>query len=245
MSILTRLTLPLSLFAALADTKTSAQTDPPDVAAQALTLPPIDCPLQRAGVDPSKLKPFEEVEKYIAFLERPGRAQWQRPDAVIEALGLKGTETVADLGAGSGYFAFQLAKAVPRGQIIAIDSEAEMVRHVHRKAQTEGVKNLRAQLAQPEDPALPDGTDLVFVCDVLMHVKEKSAWLRALHAQMRPGARITLIDFKEGDLPEGPPESVKVPKAEILRLCTSAGFRLEEDRPSLLPYQEFLVFSRP
>ena len=77
--------------------------------------PGIDCPLRRAGVDPSQLRPFAEVEKYIAFLDRPDRAAWQRPDAVVAALGLQGDETVYDLGAGSGYFSFRLAQAVPRG----------------------------------------------------------------------------------------------------------------------------------
>ena len=76
-------------------------------------LPPIECPLRKAGIDPTKLKPFEEVEKYIQFLERADRAQWQKPDEVVKVLGLKGTEVVVDLGAGPGYFTFRLAKALP------------------------------------------------------------------------------------------------------------------------------------
>lgn len=65
-------------------------------------LPGIDCPLRRAGVDPSQLRPFAEVEKYIAFLDRPERDAWQRPDEVVRALELRGDETVYDVGAGSG-----------------------------------------------------------------------------------------------------------------------------------------------
>ena len=95
---------------------------------QAHNLPGIDCPLRRAGVDPSQLRPFAEVEKYIAFLDRPDRAAWQRPDEVVAALGLHGDETVLDLGAGSGYFSFRLARAVPRGKVVATDLEPEMIR---------------------------------------------------------------------------------------------------------------------
>ncbi|WP_146524459.1 hypothetical protein [Novipirellula artificiosorum] len=62
------------------------------------TLPPIECPLSKAGIDKTKLKPFEEVEDYINFLERSDRAEWQKPEAVVQALELKGTETVVDLG---------------------------------------------------------------------------------------------------------------------------------------------------
>lgn len=209
-------------------------------------LPPIECPLRRAGIDPTKLKPFEEVEKYIQFLERKDRAQWQKPDEVVKALGLSGSEVVVDLGSGPGYFTFRLAKALPSGRVIAIDSQPEMARHVHRKVLNEGVRNIQAQVAKSDDdPGLPAGVDLVFVCDVLMHVKQKAKWLGAIHSQMRSGARLVLIDFKEGDLPEGPPEKIKVPKAQVIRLAKEAGFTLKEDRSDLLAYQEFLVFERP
>jgi SAM-dependent methyltransferase len=208
-------------------------------------LPPIDCPLRKAGIDPKKLKPFEEVEKYIQFLERPDRAKWQKPDEVVAALGLKGSEKVVDLGAGSGYFTFRLSKALPQGSVIAIDSEPEMVRHIHRKARTEGFANVQAQVATPGDPSLPGDADLIFVCDVLLHVQKKAEWLRSIHSQMRSGARLVLIDFKEGNLPEGPPESIKVPKGQVVRLCQETGFDLKEDRTGFLPYQEFLVLHRP
>jgi SAM-dependent methyltransferase len=208
-------------------------------------LPSIDCPLHRAGIDPSKLKPFEEVEKYIAFLERPDRARWQKPDEIIQGLGLTGEETVADIGAGSGYFTFRLSKMLPKGRVIAIDNDPEMIRHIHRKARSEGFANVIAQLATSEDPQLPVGVNLVFLCDVLMHVRHRDPWLKKIHDQMPEGGRLVLIDFKAGHLPEGPPEAMKVPKTKILEICSQAGFQLETDHSLLLPYQEFLIFRRP
>jgi FkbM family methyltransferase len=164
---------------------------------------------------------------------------------VVRALGLNGSETVVDLGAGSGYFTFRLSKALPRGKVIAIDSQPEMVRHIHRKVKTESISNIQAQVAKSDDPGIPSGADLVFVCDVLLHVKKKPEWLKAIYAQLKSETRLVLIDFKQGDLPEGPPEKIKVPKAEVIRMCNETGFRLKEDRPDLLPYQEFLVFTTP
>jgi hypothetical protein len=64
----------------------------------------------------------------------------------------------------------------------------------------------------------------------------------AIHSEMKKGAKLILIDFREGDLPEGPPEFIKVPKAEVVQMCKQAGFRLQEDRSELLPYQNYLVF---
>lgn len=205
-------------------------------------LPPIECPLRKAGINPHSLKPFEEVEKYIAFLEGPDRADWQKPDEVVKALGLQGNELLVDLGAGSGYFSFRFAKALPKGRVYAIDTQAEMVRHIHHRAMQEGVSNVQAQLAKPDDPELPPEVDLVFICDVLHHVQNRSAWLKRLDSQLPTGALLVLIEFKSGNLPEGPPEQIKIPKAELIDLLTSAGFTFKEGKAKLLPYQEFLVF---
>ena len=105
--------------------------------------------------------------------------------------------------------------------------------------------NVRAQVGKPNDPGLPADADLVFVCDVLLHVRQKAEWLKTIHSQMQRGAKLILIDFQEGELPEGPPEEIKVPKREVLRLCREAGFALKNDHSELLPYQEFLVFEKP
>ncbi len=206
---------------------------------------PIDCPLRKQGIDPSHLRPFAEVEKYIKFLDRSDRAAWQKPDAVVTALGLKGSETVIDVGAGSGYFTFRLANALPTGRVVAADTEAEMIRHIYHKAMAEDVQNVEAKLIQPGDPAISAQADLVFMCDVLHHVADRSAWLSKLASEMKPGARLVLIEFKEGKLPEGPPEAVKIPRSRMLEMVTQSGLRLASERSDLLPYQTFLVFRKP
>ncbi len=205
--------------------------------------PPIDCPLRKQGIDPTHMRPFEDVEKYIAFLERPDRAAWQKPEDVIAALKLQGTETVMDLGCGSGYFAFRFAEALPKGVVIAADIEPEMIRHIHHKAMTKSVRNIEAKVIQPTHPKVPDGVDLVFVCDVLHHVSDRPAWLAKITKAMGSGSKLVLIEFKEGDLPEGPPESLKISRDKLVALVTDAGLVLDSERADLLPYQTFLVFT--
>jgi 2-polyprenyl-3-methyl-5-hydroxy-6-metoxy-1,4-benzoquinol methylase len=221
-------------------------TKPPGASAPRHDASPtaIECPLAKKHLDPSKMRPFEDVEKYIAFLDRPDRASWQRPDAVVAALGLTGSETVADVGAGSGYFTFPLARALPRGKVFAIDIEPEMVRHVHHKVMTEGITNVQAVVGDADDPAIPAGTDVVFVCDVLHHVADRPAWMGKLSNEMKPGARLVVVEFKEGDLPQGPPKAAKIPRADIVALAAGAGLPLVGEKPDLLPYQTFLVFRK-
>jgi len=206
--------------------------------------PPIDCPLHKLGVDPMHLRPFDDVEKYIAFLEKPERAVWQKPDDVVAALGLKGSETLIDVGAGSGYFTFRFAKALPQGKVIAVDTEAEMIRHIHHKVTSENIQNVQAVLIKPEDPQVTKDVDWVFICDVLHHVPDQPVWLRKISSAMKSGAKLAIIEFKEGKLPEGPPESAKIPRAQLVSLAKAAGLKLDGEKNEILPYQVFLVFTK-
>lgn len=207
--------------------------------------PAIACPLAKHAIHPADLHPFKDTEKYIAFLERPDRAKWQRPDAIVAALGLAGNETVVDVGAGSGYFSFRLARALPRGTVIATDIQPEMVRHMHHKAMSQGIQNVLVVLGDGADPGVPPSADLVFVCDVLHHVPNQPLWLGKLASEMKPGARLVLVEFKEGKLPQGPPENLKLSRAKLLQLTKDAGLVLDQEKPKLLPYQTFLVFRKP
>ncbi len=207
---------------------------------QAQALPPIECPLRRKGINLDHTKPLAEVEKYIAFLERPDRARWQRPDEVVSQLGLAGNEVVADLGAGSGYFTFRLARKLPRGRVYAIDIDSGMLRHIYHRAMVDGVKNIEVVQSADDDPQVPAEVGLVFVCDVLHHVKARATFLSRLAAEVKPGTRLVVVEFKEGELPQGPPASVKITRRAMLEQLRSAGFELVKEHRELLPYQYLL-----
>jgi len=211
---------------------------------QALQLPSIECPLRKQGINLHDLKPFKEVEKYIEFLERKDREIWQKPDAVIKELALKGMEKVADVGAGSGYFTFRLSKELPKGKVYAIDIEPEMIRHIHHKAVLHNIQNIESILSTTDNPDIPRDVDLVFICDVLLHVKNKGDWLKAVFSQMKNNSKLVLIEFKEGKLPEGPPEDIKIPLEKMISITTDAGFVNLKQNDVLLPYQYLLEFKK-
>jgi hypothetical protein len=108
----------------------------------------------------------------------------------------------------------------------------------------EGVTNLAPVIIKADDPQVPGDGDYVFVCDVLHHVRDRAGWLKKAVSEMKPGARFVLIEFKEGKLPEGPPESAKIPRKQLVELVTQAGLALEAEKADLLPYQVFLVFRK-
>ncbi|MCP4130175.1 MAG: class I SAM-dependent methyltransferase [bacterium] len=204
----------------------------------------IDCPLRKQGINAHSLKPFKEIKKYIEFLEKEDRAIWQKPGLVVSSLGLKGSETIADIGAGSGYFSFRFASELPKGKVIAIDTEPEMIRHIHHKSKASGIKNIEVVYASHDDPKVPSNVDVVFICDVLHHVKDLPRWLLKLNSEMRKGAKLVVIEFKEGNLPEGPPEKMKISSKKMLSRVSDAGFKLTQQKLDLLPYQYYYEFTK-
>ena len=205
---------------------------------------PIDCPLRKQGVNVDHMEPFEDTEKYIAFLERKDRLKWQKPEAVIKKIHLNGDERIADVGAGSGYFTFRLASKVPKGKVYAIDVKPEMLRHIHHKAMSNKINNIEIILAAYNDPKVPKDSDIVFICDVLHHVKKRSTWIKKLYSEMSAESKLVLVEFKDGPLPEGPPEHIKISREEIISEFVNNGFSKLSEDTNLLPYQNFLMFEK-
>jgi len=184
------------------------------------------------------------VPEYIKALEDPERDAWQKPAQVMEKLALKPGDSVADLGAGSGYFTVRLARAVgPTGKVYAIDIEPKMLEHIQQRAQPEKLTNIQTVLADPHDPKLPPASvDIIFICDTLHHISERSTYYPLLVRALKPGGRLVDIDFQKRDLPIGPPVSMKIAKEEVVKEVAPAGFRLLQDF-DFLEYQYFLVFT--
>ena len=119
-----------------------------------------------------------------------------------------------------------------------------MIRHIHHNAISNNIRNIEAVFSTPDNPHIPEDVDLVFVCDVLHHVKNKGDWLKALFSQMKNDSKLVLIEFKEGNLPEGPPEDMKIPLEKMVSITTSAGFTKLKQKDELLPYQYYLEFKK-
>ncbi len=126
-----------------------------------------------------------------------GRDGWQHREEVLQALHLKDGQLVADLGSGSGYFTFLLAKAVgPSGKAYAVDVDAGMNDYVASRAREENYTNIDVILAKPDDPFLPEsGVDLIFTCIAYHHLENRVLYFKNASKYLRPGGRIAIIDF--------------------------------------------------
>ncbi len=185
---------------------------------------------------------FGDAEKWAHVFDDPERDAWQKPHQVIEALGLRPDAVIADIGAGTGYFAVRFANMVPAGKVYAVDVEADMVRYLAERAKKEKRPNLVAVKGAAGDPRLPEKADLVVLVDVYHHIEQRERYFRALAASLKPGGRIAVIDFRM-DSPSGPPKSARVAPERVKAELAAAGYALSEEH-GFLPRQYFLVFTR-
>jgi ubiquinone/menaquinone biosynthesis C-methylase UbiE len=196
---------------------------------------------QHASHDTHNLLP--DSKAYIARLEDPKRDEYQKPHQVISALNLKEGEVVADIGAGSGYFTFRLARHVgDTGRVYAVDVNPEMIVHLNRRIRELKVKNVVSWLAPSDDPLLAEASiDRFFICNTWHHIEHHDQYLALLRKMLKPGGEIVMVDFKKVATPLGPPLEMRIDRADLVKEMEMNGFRVEADH-TLLPYQYFLVF---
>ncbi len=184
-------------------------------------------------------KHFDAAESARRF-DDPARDTWQMPDQVIAALNLKWGQRVADIGAGTGYFTIRLAKADASPKVYAVDIEPSMVKHLRERASKEGLDNVIAVHASPDEPNLPEPVDLILIVNTYHHIGNRETYFRRLATLVKPGGHVAIIDFKE-DSPEGPPKEFRFPPERITSEMGKAGYKLTA-RHSFLPRQEFMIF---
>ena len=185
---------------------------------------------------------FGDADKWAKVFDDPERDAWQKPHAVIEALALKPNAVVADLGAGTGYFAMRLAHMVSKGRVYGVDLEPGMVKYLAERAKKAGLKNLSAVQGTPSDAKLPAKVDLVLLVDVYHHIGKREAYFGKLAAALKPGGRVAVIDFNASSK-VGPPVSARMTAEQVQAEMGKAGYRLAAHH-DFLPNQYFLVFER-
>jgi ubiquinone/menaquinone biosynthesis C-methylase UbiE len=198
-------------------------------------------------LDAQQAKPHGKLfpPQDLGLLEAPDRDKWQRPDRIMDALGIADASRVADIGAGSGWFTVRLARRVgPQGVVYAEDVQQEMLNAVTRRVQREGLANVRPVLGRGPDPRLPEGIlDAVLIVDAYHEIDDRVGLLTNVARAIKPQGRIGVVDFKvEGGGP-GPDLLERVAPDVVIADAGKAGLRLVANE-AFLPYQYFLIFAK-
>jgi SAM-dependent methyltransferase len=158
----------------------------------------------------------------LSVFDSPGRDKRLQIDRVMDILGVTAGKTVADIGAGSGWFTMRAARRVGEsGSVYAVDINPESIRYIDDRAQREKLHNVKTILGKADDPLLPAGAvDAVLLLKTYHEVAEPVVLLRKVRAALRPGARVGIIDRN------GNGEDHGVGRDVVLHEAGQAGYRL-------------------
>ena len=179
----------------------------------------------------------------LGALEGPDREAWQKPDEIMDALGINDGSTVADLGAGGGWFTVRLARRVgPNGRVYAEDIQQEMVETMNRRIQREGLRNVTVVLGTAVNAKLPPrSVDVAMIVNSYGEMERPIELLRNVRTSLRPNGRLGIIDFRRYGGGPGPDIDERVDEAVVIKDADAAGLRLL-NRNTPLPFQYLLVF---
>ena len=184
---------------------------------------------------------FGDAEKWAEVFDDPKRDGWQKPHEVIQALALRPDAVVADIGAGTGYFAVRFARMLPKAKVYATDVEPEMVRHLTQRAKREQLANVFAVQSAPDDARLPEKVVLALLVDTYHHIDDRSRYFAKLKGALAPQGRVAIVDFTM-DSEIGPPPRARISPEQVKRELARAGYTLADEHV-FLPNQYFLVFT--
>ncbi len=183
---------------------------------------------------------FDDVAKWTKTLDDPARDAWQMPSRVIDALHLVRGQTVADVGAATGYFTLALAKSPTAPRVFAVDVEPSMVAYVRERAAAEGLGNVTAVQADVHRANLPYPVDVVLLVDTYRYLSNRVSYFTTLRLRMKQTARLAVIEARPG-APATSAEESRLTPEQISSELAKAGFLLETQH-DFLPRQHFLVY---
>jgi len=181
----------------------------------------------------------------IGWLERTDREKEEAPSKAIALLELAPDAVLADIGAGSGYYSFRIARKLPQGKVVAVDIQPEMLDFLKSESAKLGVKNVQPHLGAIDDVKLPPGSlDAALMVDAYHEFDHPVEMLASLRSALKSKGRIYLLEYRAEDdnVPIKPHH--KMTEAQARKEFEAAGFRFVVNKPDL-PWQHLLVFEKP
>lgn len=185
--------------------------------------------------------PNMNVEGFIEQFESEDRSVFVHREKIVAALGVEPGTSVADIGAGTGFFLEHFAKAVgAEGSVYAVEISPKFVEHIEELAAAKKLSNVKAVLGSDRSVKLPDGSiDLALIVETYHHFDAPAEVMASIHRALRPGGRVALIDMTRVEgvtTDEWVLNHVRAGEAEFSKEIEAAGFT-KEAAPAV-PYLE-------
>ncbi len=176
------------------------------------------------------------------WLERPEREREENVSQAIENMGIQPNERIADIGAGSGYYTFRMARKAPRGKVFAVDLQLEMLDIMNQRIEREDIQNVELIRGSETSPKLEaNSVDLVTMVDVYHELSHPRETMQNIVSALRPGGRFVLLEYRMED-PTVPIKRLhKMSEEQAVREMESVGLQLRENMDNL-PWQHCMVF---
>lgn len=179
------------------------------------------------------------------WLDRPEREREERPRKVVELMRLRPADVVADIGAGSGYFSYRMAAEVPRGRVLAVDIQLEMLDLIRKRSAESGITNVEPVLGAVDDPGLPAGAvDVVLMVDAYHEFDHPLEMMTAIVRSLKPGGRVVQVEYRAEDPAVAIKPQHKMTEVQARMEMEAVGLRFVENSNGL-PQQHMLVFEKP
>lgn len=220
--------------------------------AAALWLKPdrLPCQAQEKSVKPGINDSFRDpnVGEFVERFEIESREVFAKRKEIVTACGIVEGQTVADIGAGTGLFTRLFADAVgATGQVLAVDIAQKFLDHIDRTNREHGRKNVQTLLCDVDSTKLmPQSIDLAFICDTYHHFEFPLKTMNSLHAALKPGGRVLLIDFKriEGESSDWTMNHVRAGQEVFEKEVLACGFKKVREHSDLLKENYFVEFQK-
>ncbi len=206
----------------------------------------------RTKVDPKINEEFQKkgaVENFAKRFESDDREIFARRAEILDALQLKPGMAVADVGAGTGLFTRLFAEKVgPEGKVVAVDVSKQMLEHIAKDAEKQGMKQIKTVLGTQETTNLkPDSADLVFLSEVYHHLENYDEMLASMYQALKPGGALVVIDFQrvEGKSRDFVLKHVRAGEEQVREEIRAAGFEPAEGPTPKLKENYFARFRKP
>jgi ubiquinone/menaquinone biosynthesis C-methylase UbiE len=180
----------------------------------------------------------------MSWLERSTRNQEENTDLAIKKLPINEASVVADIGAGSGFYTFRIAKRVPKGKVYAVEIQDSAIKYLKEKSEELGFDNVITVKGSEKSPQLPENSiDLAIMVDVYHELLYPHEVLQEIKKSLKPDGKLLLIEYR-GEDPEVYIKPLhKMTVAQVTKELTANGFKLAQNG-QFMNIQHFLVFEK-